>query len=122
MSSRSTSTYHTCTSALPRDSSFCSRVVTRALMHLHLHIGGGTKTRRPITLHMKYNSIAVQPTCFLLTEDCGEQEVSLEELQVRRAADCGFPACCSTRRALYVHLLQPEQRVIIWLPEMYQCV
>lgn len=48
------------------------------------HVGGGTKTRRPITLHMKYNSSAVQPTCFLLTEDCGEQEVSLEELQVRR--------------------------------------
>lgn len=32
---------------------------------------------------MKYNSSAVQPTCFLLTEDSGEQEVSLEELQVR---------------------------------------
>lgn len=46
------------------------------------HVGGGTKTRRPITLHMKYNSSAVQPTCFLLTEDSGEQEVSLEELQV----------------------------------------
>lgn len=50
------------------------------------HVGGGTKTRRPITLHMKYNSSAVQPTCFLLTEDCGEQEVSLEELQVRRGS------------------------------------
>lgn len=46
------------------------------------HVGGGTKTRRPITLHMKYNSSAVQPTCFLLTEDRGEQEMSLEELQV----------------------------------------
>jgi hypothetical protein len=48
-------------------------------------VGGGTKTRRPITLHMKYNSAAVQPTCFLMTEDSGEQEVSLEELQVRVA-------------------------------------
>ncbi|KAF8057143.1 ARC5 [Scenedesmus sp. PABB004] len=45
------------------------------------HVGGGTKTRRPITLHMKYNASAVQPVCFLLTEDCGESEVSLEELQ-----------------------------------------
>ena len=46
------------------------------------HVGGGTKTRRPITLHMKYNSSCVQPNCFLITEDYGEQEVSLEELQV----------------------------------------
>ena len=46
------------------------------------HVGGGTKTRRPITLHMKYNSACVQPVCFLLTEEFGEQEVSLEEVQV----------------------------------------
>ena len=46
------------------------------------HVGGGTKTRRPITLHMKYNSGCVQPTCYLMLEDVGEQEVSLEELQV----------------------------------------
>lgn len=45
------------------------------------HVGGGTKTRRPITLHMKYNSACVQPNCYLLTEDCGEAEFSLEELQ-----------------------------------------
>ena len=47
------------------------------------HVGGGTKTRRPITLHMKYNGACVQPHCFLLTEEFGEQEVTLEELQVR---------------------------------------
>ena len=47
------------------------------------HVGGGTKTRRPITLHMKYNSGCVQPTCYLMLEDVGEQEVSLEELQVK---------------------------------------
>lgn len=46
------------------------------------HVGGGTKTRRPITLHMKYNAACVQPNCFLSTEDYGEQEVTLEELQV----------------------------------------
>ena len=49
------------------------------------HVGGGTKTRRPITLHMKYNSSCVQPNCYLLTEDFGEQEVSLEELQVSKS-------------------------------------
>lgn len=47
------------------------------------HVGGGTKTRRPITLHMKYNTSCVQPQCFLLTEDYGEQEIALEELQAR---------------------------------------
>ena len=46
------------------------------------HVGGGTKTRRPITLHMVYNSACVQPNCYLVTEDYGEQEVTLEELQV----------------------------------------
>lgn len=45
------------------------------------HVGGGTKTRRPITLHMKYNSACVQPHCYLANEDIGEQEISLEELQ-----------------------------------------
>ncbi|KAK9850978.1 hypothetical protein WJX84_009933 [Apatococcus fuscideae] len=45
------------------------------------HVGGGTKTRRPITLHMVYNSACVQPNCYLVTEDYGEQEVTLEELQ-----------------------------------------
>ena len=52
------------------------------------HVGGGTKTRRPITLHMKYNSACVQPNCYLVTEDFGEQEVSLEELQVSTFTDC----------------------------------
>ena len=50
------------------------------------HVGGGTKTRRPITLHMKYNSACIQPHCFLITDEFGEQEASLEELQVRLQA------------------------------------
>lgn len=54
------------------------------------HVGGGTKTRRPITLHMKYNSACVQPVCFLLTEEFGEQEVSLEEVQVRARGSCAI--------------------------------
>ena len=48
------------------------------------HVGGGTKTRRPITLHMKYNPACIEPSCFLLSEHdhaLGEQLVTLEELQ-----------------------------------------
>ena len=50
------------------------------------HVGGGTKTRRPITLHMKYNSACVQPVCYLLADDAaagggGDIEMTLEELQ-----------------------------------------
>jgi hypothetical protein len=59
------------------------------------HVGGGTKTRRPITLHMKYNSGCVQPTCYLMLEDVGEQEVSLEELQVRHPC---IPAMLYTKQ------------------------
>lgn len=46
------------------------------------HVGGGTKTRRPITLHMKYNGACVQPMCWLVNDDMGEVEMTLEELQV----------------------------------------
>ena len=47
------------------------------------HVGGGTKTRRPITLHMKYNSSCVQPVCYLASdgEGGGDVEMTLEELQ-----------------------------------------
>ncbi|GBG46359.1 hypothetical protein CBR_g86243, partial [Chara braunii] len=49
------------------------------------HVGGGTKTRRPITLHMKYNAACVEPRCYLVTDDRQqrEEEKSLEELQVK---------------------------------------
>lgn len=33
------------------------------------HVGGGTKTRRPITLHMKFNPDSEDPLCFLLVSD-----------------------------------------------------
>lgn len=46
------------------------------------HVGGGTKTRRPITLHMKYDASAVQPNCCLVTDDDGDKEVTLDELRV----------------------------------------
>ncbi len=65
------------------------------------HVGGGTKTRRPITLHMKYNAACVQPNCFLITEDYGEQEVTLEELQVSSAAACS-PCTCTDSALLAV--------------------
>ncbi|CAK9236168.1 unnamed protein product [Sphagnum tenellum] len=47
------------------------------------HVGGGTKTRRPITLHMNYNALCSEPRCFLITEDMPpiEEEKRLEELQ-----------------------------------------
>ncbi len=57
------------------------------------HVGGGTKTRRPITLHMVYNSACVQPNCYLVTEDYGEQEVTLEELQVETSKSLKCSAC-----------------------------
>ncbi|ERM97732.1 dynamin-like protein ARC5 [Amborella trichopoda] len=47
------------------------------------HVGGGTKTRRPITLHMKYNALCEEPACHLLSESNPPQAVekSLEEIQ-----------------------------------------
>ena len=45
------------------------------------HVGGGTKTRRPIALHMKYNAACVQPNCFLVNDAGQDQEMTLEELQ-----------------------------------------
>lgn len=57
------------------------------------HVGGGTKTRRPITLHMKYNSSCVQPMCFLLSEtDGAEMEATLEDLRVRASSCAGGTA------------------------------
>ncbi len=75
-------------------------------------VGGGTKTRRPIAIHMKvsrkgvqtsslfvrmnhtnllprselqYNASCSQPSCYLLDEDSmREQQMELKELQVWR--------------------------------------
>lgn len=48
------------------------------------HVGGGTKTRRPITLHMKYNPECDSPLCYLLSdsEPYVAQQFSLQEIQV----------------------------------------
>ncbi|CAA2964698.1 dynamin ARC5 isoform X2 [Olea europaea subsp. europaea] len=47
------------------------------------HVGGGTKTRCPITLHMKYNPDCHSPLCNLLAESDPSvfQEKSLQEIQ-----------------------------------------
>lgn len=48
------------------------------------HVGGGTKTRRPITLHMKYDLERETPLCFLVSDSdpaLGEEK-SLQEIQV----------------------------------------
>lgn len=45
------------------------------------HVGGGTKTRRPIALHMKYNGACTEPHCFLVNDSGQDQEMSLEELR-----------------------------------------
>ncbi|XP_060175860.1 dynamin-like protein ARC5 isoform X2 [Lycium barbarum] len=47
------------------------------------HVGGGTKTRRPITLHMKYNPEFDTPLCHLLNDSdpSVSQEKSLQEIQ-----------------------------------------
>ncbi|KAM3344209.1 dynamin-like protein ARC5 isoform X4 [Capsicum galapagoense] len=48
------------------------------------HVGGGTKTRRPITLHMKYNPECDTPLCHLLSDSdpSVSHEKSLQEIQV----------------------------------------
>ena len=44
------------------------------------HVGGGTKTRRPVALQMQYHPEREEPACYLATVD-GERPLSLEELQ-----------------------------------------
>jgi hypothetical protein len=55
------------------------------------HVGGGTKTRRPITLHMKYDPLCELPRCRLLSSDspsasdptlASAEEKSLPQIQV----------------------------------------
>ncbi|XP_077249784.1 P-loop containing nucleoside triphosphate hydrolases superfamily protein [Tasmannia lanceolata] len=47
------------------------------------HVGGGTKTRRPITLHMKYDPECEVPLCHLVSDADPSQveEKSLQEIQ-----------------------------------------
>jgi hypothetical protein len=45
------------------------------------HVGGGTKTRRPIALHMTYNPACAQPQCTLVDDQGVDRDMTLEELQ-----------------------------------------
>ncbi|TYK06980.1 dynamin-like protein ARC5 [Cucumis melo var. makuwa] len=47
------------------------------------HVGGGTKTRRPITLHMKYDPDCETPVCHLVSDDDPTVAIqkSLHEIQ-----------------------------------------
>ncbi|KAM4088283.1 hypothetical protein ACB094_07G059300 [Castanea mollissima] len=47
------------------------------------HVGGGTKTRRPITLHMKYNPLCTLPLCRLVSDSDSTlaDEKSLQQIQ-----------------------------------------
>ena len=44
------------------------------------HVGGGTKTRRPIAMQMQYHGGCEEPRCYLQTP-AGEQQLSLADLQ-----------------------------------------
>ncbi|GAX84335.1 hypothetical protein CEUSTIGMA_g11757.t1 [Chlamydomonas eustigma] len=58
--------------------------LVEALMGFQFNsVGGGTKTRRPIAIHMKYNANCVQPVCYLLLNDESllEQQMELQDLQ-----------------------------------------
>ena len=44
------------------------------------HVGGGTKTRRPIAMQMHYHPDCELPRCYLQTA-AGEQQLSLADLQ-----------------------------------------
>ena len=46
------------------------------------HVGGGTKTRKPIALQMQYDPTCEEPTCYLATGD-GEQRVTLRLLPAK---------------------------------------
>jgi hypothetical protein len=58
--------------------------LVEALIGLQFNdVGGGTKTRRPLALHMRYNPTCHIPLCILVNDDMSEQEMTLPELQVR---------------------------------------
>lgn len=55
--------------------------LVEALMGFQFNsVGGGTKTRCPVTIHMKYNASCASPSCYLHAGD-REEELSLQDLQ-----------------------------------------
>ncbi|GLC37302.1 hypothetical protein PLESTF_000486000 [Pleodorina starrii] len=63
--------------------------LVEALMGFQFNsVGGGTKTRRPIAINMKYNGSCSTPSCFLKLQDgVTEQALTLAELQAYIDAD-----------------------------------
>lgn len=60
--------------------------LVEALMGFQFNsVGGGTKTRKPIAIHMKYSPLCAEPSCFLLTSDTSgapqEKAMRLPDLQ-----------------------------------------
>jgi len=56
--------------------------LVEALMGFQFNqVGGGTKTRRPVALNMKYNPACSQPACFLTNDEGFESRMSLAEIQ-----------------------------------------
>jgi len=57
--------------------------LVEALMGFQFNnVGGGTKTRRPIALHMRYNPACSEPVCYLTSDITGrETRMSLPEIQ-----------------------------------------
>lgn len=53
------------------------------------HVGGGTKTRKPITLHMKYDPQCESPSCSLLSDDDPSlsHQMSLPQIQAHIEAE-----------------------------------
>ena len=80
-----------CVTISPLLSAVGKSALVEALMGFQFNsVGGGTKTRRPIAIHMKYNASCASPSCFLLAEDgAGEKAMALQELQVRETGGGG---------------------------------
>ena len=48
--------------------------LVEALMGFQFNnVGGGTKTRRPIALHMRYNPACSEPVCYLTSDITGRE-------------------------------------------------
>lgn len=62
------------------------------------HVGGGTKTRRPITLHMTYIPSALIPLCHLVSDSdpSASRRMTLHEIQVRVRVLWWIRAVCSS--------------------------
>jgi len=73
------------------------------------NVGGGTKTRRPIALHMRYNAACDEPMCFLTNDVTGREErMTLEEIQTYITAENkkleSDPTRCFNHREIVVRI------------------